>query len=472
MFLKFLIAGFLALFSASSVASVWLAPNDIRLKLDIELLKQSGQLSLPAISWPLYAPDLDRALHNVELAQLSGSQRVAYSRLTRRMAAIKARQLNLDPVKKVRIGYQSSDSNLYGFATPSLRSKGAYIGVNTEQIYKNLSFSIDLVKDKEDYSLDNSYIASSFGDMVVTVGAQSRWWGPARNTNLLWSTQAKPVTGIHLQHRSSVQSPEPWLSVLGPLTAQLFAGRLNSSTTPNTNDDLFNFYAGRLEIQPHQTLRLGFSKLRFNKVNLVANKPVSQNVYGLDVEYGFDGLNFPTSLYAQMAYSDSVGSTSKNYLLGVTVNNLVKTSSSRLSGWLEYTDTRQGLLAEGIDDTAQLDGFARDNHSFAVNHGPGAQGIVLGGIWSHQSGLAIKSWLRHVQWADVGQASARHNALLNSAGAVSGKAYLNSAGLSGEWYPTKYLKVEPSLESQHLNENFSQKLDSVRFGLQISYLIH
>lgn len=461
--------------SGYTFASVWLEPSDVRLKLDIERLKHSGDLHLPALSWPVYAPDLERALLAMDWAELSRLQKRAYNRLKRRLERIQRRQFDLDPKKQLHLGYVDSTKDLRGFESEVSHQEGGYIGVSTEQIYKKVAFKITAIHTEASQKLDHSYFTTNFGKAVVTVGSQSRWWGPGYDNNLLWSTQARPVTGIHLQHRSSAPSALPGLGFLGPVSGQIFAGRLSSSSTPNPEEDTFNLYGARLAFQPFNTFTFAATQMRFNKVNLVANQPVSQDVLGLDMAWNMTAFEWPATVYAQMAQAKNLAlnvprANNRNYLLGVSAPQVIENSHGNLSVWLEYIDTSEGLLAPGLDKTTASDGALYQQQPLGVSFGPGAQGVSVGGVWSGPNGMAVKGWLRAVDWLAVSSGATQYNPLLARLGATQGDVAMTELGVSVEWYPSKHLKVQPSLYTQNFSGKLSQPSDNMNARLHLSYL--
>ena len=70
--------------------------------------------------------------------------------------------------------------------------------------------------DGEDVRLDGSYVAGKFGNWIVTLGAQDRWWGSGWEGSLILSNNARPVPAISLDRAVSEPFETKWLSWLGP----------------------------------------------------------------------------------------------------------------------------------------------------------------------------------------------------------------------------------------------------------------
>ena len=57
--------------------------------------------------------------------------------------------------------------------------------------------------DDEQYRLDESYLAGTLGNWVMSVGLQDRWWAPGWDTNLALSSNARPMPALALTRRDS-----------------------------------------------------------------------------------------------------------------------------------------------------------------------------------------------------------------------------------------------------------------------------
>ena len=72
-------------------------------------------------------------------------------------------------------------------------------------------------------NLDGSFLAYKLGNWVLSAGAIERWWGPGVDTNLIMSTNSRPLPAITITRDNSEAFETPWLSWAGPwtLTAQM-----------------------------------------------------------------------------------------------------------------------------------------------------------------------------------------------------------------------------------------------------------
>jgi hypothetical protein len=72
-------------------------------------------------------------------------------------------------------------------------------------------------------NIDGSFLAYKLGNWVLSAGAIERWWGPGIDTNLIMTTNARPLPAMSITRDNSDAFETPWLSWIGPwtLTAQM-----------------------------------------------------------------------------------------------------------------------------------------------------------------------------------------------------------------------------------------------------------
>lgn len=459
-------------------ASVWLGTEDIRLKLDVDLLADTGVLPLASTSWPLYAPDLARALRSVGTLRSKGAmsltpmQSQALRRLRQRLGLIESRQLSLNPEKQITFSGRNDVPLVNGFESDLINGKKAGITLTTEQVYKQVAFKVNATAVEHDYRLDGSYIATQGGFGVVSFGLQPRWWGPSSHSNLIWSTQSRPVLGVHWQTRSSAPIKNlPFKAA----QMQLFAGHLNSFHTPNPNDKTLSMYAGRFELSPIKKVRIGVSGVHFNKVNVSAGLPVSQTVAALDARMGLRVLSHDYAIYgqtAQLVDSDDTGS-STNTLLGLSSQYDLPSLNGQLHWSFELQDASKGLMERTADANyagkVGNSGYLHNGQSLGAAMGAGSKSASLQTIWSANQGWALKSWLMRAEWDKVDSDLAVYNPLLIHLGVGSGDVKLNAAGLKAELYYSRHLKIEPAVFYQQFKGDIRADKNTLGAGLQIIY---
>lgn len=465
---KALVVGCLWTLSSSSFAAVWLSADDSRLKSDIALLVDSGVLNMPSLSWPIYSPDVARALSERRFSEmaLNSLQRQSLRRVTQRVRAIEVENSILKPQKQLSFEVVSSPKVLQDSERQSLYGSDYALQVSSEQIYKKIAFKVNVLKTPDELQLDNSYLATELGEQVLTLGKQARWWGPSYGTNLLWSSQSSPVFGVHMENQSSEPSEEFWLKPLGPIKLQLFAGQLNGTANPNSPQ--VSILAGRLDFKPTSNWQVGVSNVQFRNVNLQNAQPITQSVVGIDSRLGLNGFTQPVALYGQFAQDVKSHTSEPNYLLGMSSYAQISSLQMNLQWYLEYVNTEAGLMEENLDDSANAAGYIQNHDSFGANIGSGAQSMTLGALWTHDFGWLLKTQLTYATWHDALQ-SAEHNALLSRLEVKSQTLNFTSFNTALEYYPSLKWKLEPSIFYQIFDGDLAVKPDNYGLGLKVSY---
>ena len=112
-------------------------------------------------------------------------------------------------------------------------------------------------RDEMHYRVDDSYASWRFGNWWVTVGAQERWWGPAWDTSLILSNNARPRPGVTIERASSARPESPWLSWIGPWRLVTFMERLEGRRVDFPHMRLWGL---RVTLKPVSSLEIGLSR--------------------------------------------------------------------------------------------------------------------------------------------------------------------------------------------------------------------
>jgi hypothetical protein len=204
----------------------WIAPGDIQIRHDIQFLVDSGAIDLPVTYWPIAASDLANALANESVGDgrlLTPAQQAALARLRR-----------LTSEGRATVGVE-----LAGAARPMQIRTFADVPREEAQLTAYASsfigsrfggrFEITAVTDPDDdetVRLDGTYVAGKFGNWIVTLGAQERWWGSGWEGSLILSNNARPVPAIALDRAVSDPFESKWLRWIGPWRLTTFMGRM------------------------------------------------------------------------------------------------------------------------------------------------------------------------------------------------------------------------------------------------------
>ncbi len=238
-------------------AEPWLAPGDLALRHDVQMLADAGVLKGPMNAWPLHWSDIARDVARLDdESGLRPHELQALSRLRIRIE----RETQAHAIGwHARLAAAEKPRQLRTFeATP--REDGE-IEAGMRWLGDRFAYRLQatVVADPEDdktVRFDDSYFGAAAGNMIFSVGAMDRWWGPGWEGSLIWSNNARPIPGISIERNQSDPFKPKWLRWMGPWTAQVFFGWLESGrAVPNTQ-----FFALRFGFRPTQRLEIGLSR--------------------------------------------------------------------------------------------------------------------------------------------------------------------------------------------------------------------
>lgn len=226
----------------ASAGEPWVAPGNLQVRHDLELLVDSGLLNIPLSQWPVPASDISAALEAIDDArperQLTQAQSAAVRRLSQLVSpestgafyelAAAARPEELRTFwDEPRAVYQAS----IGAA--------GFVG---DRFGGRLELTVaDSPPDGDNYRPDGSYVAAIFGNWIVTLGAQDRWWGSGWQNSLILSNNARPVPAISIDRALSTPFESKWLSWIGPWRVSTFLGYMNEQRGDYDHPLLFGF---------------------------------------------------------------------------------------------------------------------------------------------------------------------------------------------------------------------------------------
>jgi hypothetical protein len=239
-------------------ADPWLAPGDLTLRHDIELLADAGVLRGPVTTWPLSWPDIARDVLAVSLHERHWSPitLAALSRVQRQ--ARDASSVGLSTAVRAAVAHEPD--TLRGFAdTP--REDGE-VGLQASYLGDRIAFNaratavVDPQDDKR-VRPDGSYLGVSIGNFMISAGYMERWWGPGWDGSLILSTNARPIPSLTLERNYTDAFRSPWLSWIGPWRASIAVGQAEER---GVEVGEVRFLAARVNFRPRPWLELGLTR--------------------------------------------------------------------------------------------------------------------------------------------------------------------------------------------------------------------
>jgi hypothetical protein len=215
------------------------------------------------------------------------------------------------------------------------------------------------------WNLDGSEIAWRYDGGEWYASSQRRNWGPGWTGSLILDGAAPPLAAIGWRRAQPQASTSPWLSWMGPWTADIFVGRLAGHDEPE-RPALIGF---RLQLQPFDSLQLGLSRtLQWGgRERDESLKAMLRGLLGRD-NVGYDGItaeNQPgnqlggfdwrlqlgaesgNAFYGQLIGEDENGYIPSAYIVQAGFEARWALEAAALRGFVEWNDLVAGHAYNG-----------------------------------------------------------------------------------------------------------------------------
>ena len=352
---------FSALLTFSAQAEPWIDTSDLYLKADIQQLANAGFITTPITTYPLMWNDIERDLKKIDVDGLTSPQTNAYYYIKHQLKLAKQN------LTRFKANIASSDSRFTSFGD-TYREKNS---LQIQSTFLNKNFAAKIAptyttsnRYGQSNRFDDSYLAAFWGNWVVSIGKQERWFGPTWDTSFSLTNNARPMLAIALSRKSALPVTIPYTQYTVPWTLTTFMGKMDDERIVN-NTLLWGF---RLNFKPLKNLEIGLSRLAqwggdnrstsistfwdilIGRTNcgiddLICNEnnpnPANQQA-GYDFRYSTSLFNTPITIYGQKFAEDGSAEafryvTKAQLQLGIDANITLLDIPSTL--YFEYGDS-------------------------------------------------------------------------------------------------------------------------------------
>jgi hypothetical protein len=235
-------------------AEPWVDTSNIFLRSNIQLLADNGLIKTPVTTFPLMWHDIARDMKTIEFSRLTDSQQNAYSYVNHQLRLAKNNQ------KVVKVNVASKDKRFTGYGDSFRDNNSVTLSSSfmTDSFATNITTSFtNSPTDHDNVRLDGSYVAAFLGNWVFSAGKQDRWWGPAWDTSLSLTNNARPMPTLAISRKSAISLDIPYTDHSIPWTVTSFMGMMDDDRVINSAL-LWGF---RLNFKPAKNWEVGISRL-------------------------------------------------------------------------------------------------------------------------------------------------------------------------------------------------------------------
>jgi hypothetical protein len=247
----------LALLGSTTTARAepWIDTSNLALRTEIQYLADHGLIKAPVTTWPLMWAAIEGDLRAVDASQLDEPALNAWQDVMRHL------DFSQRSVSSASITVANDDNRFAGFGDEYRDKNTVAMSYSTMGDRWALKLKPSWVADPDDddeYRLDESYMAGTLGNWVVSAGLQDRWWAPGWDTNLSLSSNARPMPGLAITRRDSSPFTLPFTDDYQiPWTATTFMAHMGTDrVVPNAL--LWGF---RLNLKLHPRIEGGITRL-------------------------------------------------------------------------------------------------------------------------------------------------------------------------------------------------------------------
>ena len=338
------------LWSVHSAASPNLVPGDVVQRNDIQTLADAGIISGPVSTWPLAWGPIADEIRRADLSKELPTN--VFQALMRIRDRLDWETRTGEITYQATIAVAENPTRIRSFQnTPreSTQTGGAISWTGNRLAISLAGQVIDNPGDGKIYRMDGSSIGVIVGNYSIGANTLDRWWGPGWDSNLILSSNARPIPSISIDRVFTDPFRTKWLSWLGPWDLAIHYGQLESEREiPDAR-----FFGMRINFKPLPSLEVGLSRtaqwcgrgrpcgfdtfadtlLGIDNIGgqgvTAANEPGNQ-LAGMDFRWATKVLGMPVAFYGQLIGEDEAGGLPSRYLgqVGIEAGGMFDTNWS------------------------------------------------------------------------------------------------------------------------------------------------
>ena len=311
----------------------WFESGDTQLRNDLQLLNDAEVIRVPLTQWPIPRAMIAYAVGNARRHfATNNAVSLALARVEARLDATALRGMRLTAEAVGGEPALLRDFDTFGRDNGFLGAGAALPFGERAEISLHVSAVADPSDDRP-VRFDGSHATLALGNWLVSAQTLERWWGPAHESSLILSNNARPMPSVVIERATARPFESPWLSWLGPWRFSFGIGQMEDH---RQDIDAPLFMAWRVTIMPFKDVELGFSRTAqfcgkqlicdtdsfFNMLvgndnvgfdTTAATEPGNQ-MAGFDIRWASPIGDLPYAFYAQMIGEDESSYLPAKYL--------------------------------------------------------------------------------------------------------------------------------------------------------------
>ena len=243
---------------AHAVTAPWIDPGDRLLRRDIELLKAYGLIDGPIATWPLSWKQIQRSLSEAE-PEKPVPDHVAMALERVRLQMPDAREFpGISAIAST--GFTNEARLIRDFGGGARSEADVRVGLQGVAGRFFVRLSAGYRNDNptgRDFHFDDSVVAMALDNWLFYAGTINQWYGPAMDSALILSTNARPSPRVGFQRLDPKRIEWPVLRWLGPVQFN-FTASLGEDGRDDFDHPLLFWM--RLSLEPIDGFTLGLSR--------------------------------------------------------------------------------------------------------------------------------------------------------------------------------------------------------------------
>jgi hypothetical protein len=312
----------------------WLESGDTQLRVDLQVLNDAEVIRLPVHQWPMPRAALEYALENAK--EHFASNAAVEAALARVRARLPRPGTGRRPLR-FAVGASAGEAGLLrDFDT--LAREDAELVARVEYTGGRVAMSLNVTgvadpADDQSARVDGSHISAQVGNWLVSAHTLDRWWGPAHESSLILSNNARPMPTFMIERAAAKPFESEWLDWLGPWR---FSFAISQMESERADIDSPLFMAWRVVVMPLKDIEIGFSRTAqfcgdqlvcdtdsfFNMlagndnvgIDSTAETEPGNQMAGFDLRWASPIGDWPYAVYSQMIGEDESSYLPAKYL--------------------------------------------------------------------------------------------------------------------------------------------------------------